>query len=275
MQENLVIPAQDTQEDTSGNQPPWKQIFIGFVVVISLGIIGFLAYSVGKNSKKPEGEVASIEATPTLGEITSPTPTLSPTPTSTTSADITPTATPTPTPTIKTMIIDSSASLDGFRASNGGGNYGLDIRAGRNLYLVTRGFVSFNLVDVPENATITQATLRLYQYKVVGDPYGVGGNLQVDHLDYGDSLTNEDYSSPTILSSFATLTQNEVIEWKDLNVTSRLKDDLDNDRDESQYRIHFTTEASGGSVSGDFSYFESAENTGSTGNSPQLVIKYY
>jgi len=273
MPENLVIPAQDEQANSSNKEGSWKQIFIGFALVITLAIIGFTAYSIGSNSKEPEGKVASIEATPTLGGITTPTPTFTPTPTPTSSETVTPTVTP--TPTVKTMIITSTSSLDGFRASNGGGNYGLDIRAGRNLYLVTRGFVSFNLSGIPEDATITKASLRLYQYKVVGDPYGVGGNLQVDHLDYGDSLTNEDYASSAILANFATLTQNEVVEWKDVDVTSRLKDDLDNNRVESQYRAHFSTETAGGSVTGDFAYFESSEDTGGTSNVPQLVVKYY
>lgn len=272
-------PAQETiptsTDESSDGKIPWKKILIGLGAFILVLAIGGISYLLGKQSKSTE------EPTPTpipaLTPFETPEPTLSPTSTPTVSAELTPTTTvtPTSTPEIKTKTISSTASLDGFRSSNGGGNAGVDIRAGRNIYLVTRGFVSFDLADIPEGATITQATLRLYQYKIIGNPYGVGGTLKVDHLNYGGSLENADYAASAILSSFATLTINSAIEWKDASVTDRVKDDLANDRKKSQFRIHFTTETTGGDATGDFAYFESAENTGTTGNTPQLVVKYY
>ena len=67
----------------------------------------------------------------------------------------------------------------------------------------------------------------------------------------------------------------KTIEWKEADVTDALKDDISNARSRSQFRIHFQTENTGGDAEGDFAYFEATENTRKTGNSPQLVVKYY
>ena len=158
-------------------------------------------------------------------------------------------------------------------SSNGGGNLRIDIRAGRNEFLVSRGFVSFELSSLPQGVQVQEATLRLYQTKVEGNPYGNLGSLKVDHLNFGDSLEDADYATPAILSSFATVSSKALIEWKDMNVTREVKDDLSVGRSRSEFRIHFTTEVTG--ATSDFAYFESAENTEGTGNTPQLVVKYY
>ncbi len=184
-----------------------------------------------------------------------------------------PSPTPTPTPETKEEVIISTASLDGYRGSNGFGSNNLYIFTGRNLSVIQRGFVSFDLSILPSDANIESATLRLYQEKVVGNPYGVGGSLKIDHLAYGNSLGNEDYGASSISSSFITLTDNAVIEWKDADVADALKNDLSNGRDKSQYRIHFSTESTG--TSSDLVYFESADNSQGTGNLPQLVVKYH
>ena len=135
--------------------------------------------------------------------------------------------------------------------------------------------MSFDISDVPSNADIKEATLRLYQAKIIGNPYGVGGSIKIDHLTYGDTLDNADYGAAALSSSFITLTNNAVVEWKDANVTDAVRDDLTNARSRSQFRIHFQIENTGGNVNGDFAYFEASENIMSTGNTPQLVVKYY
>lgn len=140
--------------------------------------------------------------------------------------------------------------------------------------MVTRGFVSFALSSVPSGAKIEDVTLRLYQYQIIGDPYGVGGELKIDHLDYGDTLESADYGASAISSSFTSISSNATLEWKDAGVTDALKNDILNSRSSSQYRIHFQVEPIGGTVAGDFAYFESSENIGGTGNTPQLVVKY-
>jgi hypothetical protein len=135
--------------------------------------------------------------------------------------------------------------------------------------------VSFDIPTSLKGKTIEKATLRLYQGQIIGAPYTAGSSLKVDHLDYGDSLENADYSSSSLSSSFGTLTSNATVEWKDLDVKDMLKDDLDNNRQRSQYRLHFAVESTGGDVTGDFAYFESQDNSMHTGYTPQLVVKYH
>jgi len=238
--------------------------------IILLLVIGAGAFFTGAQRQKPSPS-PTISPTPTV----EPSPTLSASPTASPKATKTPTPTPTPTPISQTMTLSASSSLDGFQSSNGGGNTGIEIRSGRNVNLITRGFVSFDISGIPTGKTIDRATLRLYQTSITGNPYGVGGSLKVDHLDYGSSFENADYNALSLSSSFGTLTSNAVIEWKDLDVTDRLKNDIAAGRTRSQYRLHFATESIGGDVIGDFANFESADNSKGTGNTPQLVVKYY
>jgi len=241
---------------------------IVIIVVLVLALLGMAYLFWGKNLFTKVSPTPTPQPTTTV----SPGPTMSPGVTPTPSATKTPA--PTATPKKMTVTVGSSSELDGFRSSNGGGNATLEIRAGRNSNLVTRGFVSFKIPSELSGKNVVKATLRLYQGEIVGDPYGAGGTLKVDHLDYGSSLENADYSVSSLSSNFATLTANESLEWKDVNVKDRLIEDLANGRTYSQYRIHFSTENIGGDVTGDFTYFESQNNSMGTGNTPQLVIEY-
>jgi len=184
------------------------------------------------------------------------------------------TPTPTPKPVTKSITVGSTETLDGFESSNGGGNLTVDIRAGRNSNLITRGFVSFKVPSELSGKTVDKATMRLYQGQVIGSPYTVGGNLMVDHVNFG-TLDNSAYSTSALSSSFAMLTNNAALEYKDVDIKDMLIDDLANGRTYSQYRLHFAVEAIGGNVTGDFSYFESQDNSMHTGNTPQLVITYH
>lgn len=276
-----IIPSQDSGGDKSDSQKESKsKLLVGIGVVIILLLFVGISYFLGTRQNATDQtqsptptQISKESPTPSEAEKISPTttgvisPTKKPTPTKS--------PTSTPTPTVKTKIISSTAAIDGFRSSNGGGNNGLEVRAGRNIYLVSRGFVSFELSGIPTGATVTEATLRLYQAKIIGNPYGVGGSVKVDHLTYGDSLDDADYSAAALSSSFTTLTGNATLEWKDANVTDRVKDDFANGRSKSQFRVHFQIENTGGDATGDFAYFEAPENSQNTGNTPQLVVKYY
>ncbi len=271
MEEAQINPA--PKEKAGGTTSPLstqKKFLVIAAIVLIFAIIGG-AFWLGSRGKKEETEPSP---TPTAEENPTPTPeegeTIeSPSP----SPEESPTPTPTPAPELKEKTIISTPFLDGFRSSNGFGNYGLYIMVGKNISVIHRGFVSFDLSNIPSDATIESATLRLYQEKVVGNPYGLGGDLKVDHLEYGDSLGNEDYGASSISSSFTTLTNNASVEWKDANVTDPLKNDISNGRNKSQYRIHFSNESMGSGSN--LGYFESADNSQGTGNTPQLVVKYY
>ena len=255
-------------------------------IIIALGVLSLIltliggVFFLGRMSRFSETDeliTPSPHPSPTPFQEPSetPLPAQSGTPTPTKKSNPTPLPSVTPAPAIKTKILSSSASLDGFRSSNGEGHSGLEIRSGRNMYLVSRGFVSFNLSNIPSGANIQKAILRLYQAKIIGNPYSVGGSLKVDHLTYGDSLEDGDYAISTLTSSFATLATNSAVECKDVDVTDTVRDDIANARSKSQFRIHFQTENTGRDATGDFTYFEANENSQSSGNIPQLVVEYY
>lgn len=268
-------PKKKTKENWWKKLPMWaKTVLIFLLVVLLLGVVAGSYFMGVKNSKvEPSPSPTSTAEpfpTPELEEEEevelSPTPTPTPIPT--------PTPTPTPEPVVQSKSLSSSASLDGFQASNGGGNDGVDIRAGRNTIVIVRGFVSFNLSDIPTDAKITEAKFAMYLAKVIGDPMGAGVRIKVDHLDYGDSFENADYSISSLSGSFGTLTEDDNIGWKEVRVDDQIQADLDAGRSRSQFRIHMAVENQGGSIAGDFMYFESADNSEGTGNQPQLNLKY-
>ena len=181
---------------------------------------------------------------------------------------------PSPTPIPKSVIITSDTELDGYRSSDGSGNHLQEIRVGRNVYLVSRGFVSFPLNEIPTGVNIIEARLKLYQAKIVGKPYSAG-SVMIDHLNYGDSLDNSDYGIAALVSNFAVLSTSLAVDMKEKNVTLAIKEDIANARSLSQFRIHLSAESTGGTTVGDFIYFAAAENSLGSGNLPQLVVRYY
>jgi hypothetical protein len=74
---------------------------------------------------------------------------------------------------------------------------------------------------------------------------------------------------------FATVSENGTVGWKEVDVTDALRSDRQNNRERSQFRLHFAVENQGGTATGDFTYFESANNSEGTGNTPELVVTYY
>ncbi len=183
------------------------------------------------------------------------------------------TLTPTPHPP-KTKVLSSTKSLDGFLSSNQTGSNNTEIRIGKNENLVSRGFISFDISTLPQGANILEATLRIYQAQVIGKPFLSKNSLVVDHLNFGDTLDFSDYSTPSLLSSFATISNDSKIGWKEIKVTNQLKDDSSNGRSRSQFRLHLQEETKEEN-SNHFLVFEASENTMGTGNTPELIVTYY
>ncbi len=292
MDDFQIIPSSDNREEKGSNLKIFLIIFV--LVIVSIGIAGFSYFLGTKFSEEPQATENQVSPTQTSGltlpentQTSTPlvtkkplptpkvSPTLTPKPSPTSKMSSTPSLTPTPAPILKSKILPSIADLDGFRSSNGGGNSALEIRAGRNSALVSRGFVSFEISEVPSNAEIQSAVVRLYQTKIIGNPYNAGGLLKLDHLTYGDALDSTDYALPALSTNFVTLSDSKTLGWKEANVIERLKDDIANARSTSQFRVHFQTEVTGGDATGDFVYFEAQDNSMETKNTPQLVVKYY
>lgn len=273
-----------TQEVKTSNSKIIKIVFfvLGlFLIIFGTGIGG---YYIGKGeilSKKDNNSTPSlftdentINLTPTVSENLIATPSLILSPGVSVSPSPTKSLSPSPSSISKSIVISADADLDGYMASNDTGSENVEIKIGRNKYLTTRGFAAFDNAKIPNKVKITQATLRIYQIRTIGDPYGKMGNLKADHLNYGDLLDKSDYAIPAILNSFAVLSKDKKSEWKEIDVTPQVMDDISNSRLWSQFRFHFEEEAKGDTVEGDFVFFESADNTEGTGNVPQLVIKY-
>ncbi|OGM59721.1 hypothetical protein A3A75_02070 [Candidatus Woesebacteria bacterium RIFCSPLOWO2_01_FULL_39_10] len=263
-----------TVEEIEGPSKIKKLLLVLGLLLLLITISGFSYYLGTKNAKNQTPSIAENFQTPfptNEGEqAPSPSPSGSPTPTKRGQKA----PTPTPTPPSKMKVILSTASRDGFRSSNGAGNASLEIRVGRNEDFVTRGFLSFDLSELPSEINMQKATLRIYQAKITGSPYNAGNRLKLDHLTFGDILDSADYSLPALYSNFKSLTISSTISWKEADVTSEVKNDQANARSRSDFRIHFETENTGGDDKGDFVYFEASENTLKTGNTPQLVIVY-
>lgn len=273
---------QDNDQDSSSKKGKGdssaKTILLSIAVVVSILLVAGGAYWAGMNKNqvastedesvasetaesKTEEEVM-MDAEEEEAEVITPSPTATPEPT------------PTPTPKEENKTFDSSAPIDGFQASNGGGNNAIEVRVGRNSLLIIRGFVSFGIGDIPEGATIKKATLKLYQVQLLGNPFSAGLRVMLDHLDYGDTFENADYNTPSISTSFATLSDSVGAGWRTIDVTDQVRNDLENDRERSQYRLHMAVENTGGTITGDYVYFESQNNSLGTNNTPQLVVEY-
>lgn len=235
------------------------------VVLVIFGVFG--AYNLGRKSAKNSTQnVMSAESEADNISFTDNQIALSPTPTI--NLSVTPAS-------VKTIVLTGDAALDGFRQSNDTGNDAQDIRVGRTKDFVIRGFISFDTRSIPNGVTLTEATLKLNQAKIVGSPFTTGGQLKIDHLTYGDSLDTIDFGLPALTSSFATLSTSTKLELKEVNVLEYLRDDMANARPRSQYRIHFQKEVAGGTSNGDYVMFESGDNSLGSGTPPQLVVKYF
>lgn len=269
---------QPNQPFASPVKPPKKNkkiLLIGLSGLTFLLFLIIIIYSIyaGRKSEKPEtrtnenGEVVDENGNPV--EFISESLIKDPTPTP-------PDNSPTPTGeqlNTTTRIIPGVPELDGFMASDGIGRTDRDILVGRNIDAVTRGFVTFDLSSVPTGITVREALLRLYQKDSIGTPYTLIGEVRIDHLLYGDSLDADDYSTAALLGNITTLSTSKRIGWKEADVTEVVRDDFANGRSQSQFRIHFSKETTGGDQKGDYIYFTPSDNKSQ--NSPQLVIEYY
>lgn len=174
----------------------------------------------------------------------------------------------------------SDADLDGFRANRGTGSNQQDVLVGNGEItdqgeLVWRGFMSFSLSDIPAGATIDRVELRFFQFKVGGDPYGKLGNLILDHIVYGDRLTDTAYNAPALES--AVLPQQTASQvWyviSDPTLIDWLENDLTAGRTMFQVRLRFMQETDTDGFE-DYVGIESGNDFFGTGNVAQLIVTY-
>lgn len=136
-----------------------------------------------------------------------------------------------------------------------------------------RQFFSFNRNVLPAGATVVSATLYVYQAAVLGNPYDDLGDVVVDYLDYG-SLDAGDYDLTPIESGIGTISDNPLLEWKTLDVTTQTQDAIGAGRN-PQFRFRFNRTIFVMDGLTDLAGFEDAEDShDGLGNTPFLRVVY-
>jgi len=183
------------------------------------------------------------------------------------------------------ILIGSTGDLDGyvrsdFFASASGSPATGDKESNFSLISVGwRQLYSFDIASIPTSATITSATLRLYQCDVQGSPYSLTslGNVVVDHVNYGGTFdpSGSAYNGGVALN-IGTLSTTASLGYSSLSITNQVENDLTASRVRSQYRTRFSVLDADSDGNDDFVQFTDAEDSlcaGATTNQPpQLAV---
>lgn len=180
----------------------------------------------------------------------------------------------------RTVDLISQPDLDGYVVGGQGANNANDIRVGdvssdSGNELEYRGFLSFDLSQIPTNANIQQVRLSFFQAAVEGGPYAKLGQLVLSHVDYGDSLDTADFNGPVLASQVLPgLTAPGT--WYAIDgqyLANWITQDLAAGRSRFQVRLQFSSPGDGDTID-DYVRIESGDNSQGTGNLPQLAITY-
>jgi len=184
------------------------------------------------------------------------------------------------------MILTSTAALDGevsFDGTVATVNTGAGARTGDTEVFPGRSthrqFFSFSLPSTASGASVVAAELRLHQASATingigNSPYVELGSLVVDHVDYGTGLDGLDYNGGTLVSNSGVLATDTVLEYKTLNVASRVQADLTAVRGRSQFRLRFSNEFANQNTFDDFVRFADGDSWPATNRPPQLVVTF-
>lgn len=164
-----------------------------------------------------------------------------------------------------TASLPSQYELDGIVTSNSLVYPSAIIVGDNDAKLGYRGFLTFDLTAVPSSllaSNLTKATIKLYKTRIFGDPYtylvipcnGVNqcdqyGTVGLDHVDYGISLENTDFATPS-LGNLGVIDSLDIPirSFTQADVLSAVRDDLKKRQNRSQYRLSFPVLTDGGAV---------------------------
>ena len=133
-----------------------------------------------------------------------------------------------------------------------------------------RAFLQF-LLDLPAGARIVEAHLEVAQERVRGTPYQVlGGGLQVAHVLIGAMLDGADYDGNVLADGIGTLSEEDSLVRRRVEVTDAVRDDLEAGRSASGFRLAFpvATDGDGGT---DLTFWYDA---GDRADAPALIVRY-
>lgn len=180
------------------------------------------------------------------------------------------------------IVIGSTANLDGYARSDGTASAtGSPATGDKDASFPGVGWrqlYSFDISSISTSATITSATLHLYQCDVVGAPYASLGNVIMDHVNYGGVFDpfGSAYNGATVAPNIGTLSTTTGLGYHSLNVTTLVQDDLSMSRVRSQYRLKFSIQDTNSDFTDDFVQFTDAEDSpcvgAATNQPPQLAI---
>ncbi len=128
---------------------------------------------------------------------------------------------------------------------------------GYTVFGTGRGYLSFELPDIPEGYELQNAEIFVHQFYSTGND--VGGQFPiwdiipppdttsciVDHIDYGNQLDVGDWTAgdpgdpQTLNSNIGVISDNATYEFKNLEVTTCIQEDYTTGRDKTQFRLRF------------------------------------
>lgn len=180
-----------------------------------------------------------------------------------------------------TITLASEGMLDGYRLNDGTGSNSTDILVGNGDLailtgeLVARGFMSFDLSDIPAGATIQSVELRFYQKEILGTPYEKLGNLVLEHVYYGAILDDGAYDTPalgtavvdreTSPQAWYVLSDPTLVDW--------LQSSIDTGLPRQQFRLQFSQETDGDGQE-DWIAIQSGGGILGSRQAPQMVITF-
>lgn len=180
-----------------------------------------------------------------------------------------------------TITLASEGMLDGYRLNDGTGSNSTDILVGNGDLailtgeLVARGFMSFDLSDIPAGATIQSVELRFYQKEILGTPYEKLGNLVLEHVYYGAILDDGAYDTPalgtavvdreTSPQAWYVLSDPTLVDW--------LQSSMDTGLPRQQFRLQFSQETDGDGQE-DWIAIQSGGGILGSRQAPQMVITF-
>lgn len=143
-----------------------------------------------------------------------------------------------------------------YRAYAPAFNFGCGDAASADEMMVERGFISFDISSLNNKQGISQVVMGLYQYLSYGDGHSkrfpkfqnaLSESVYciIDHINYGDHLDTSDWTAgdlgdpKTIQSYGGVLSKDSVYEYKYIDVTPFVLNDLSSNRKYSQFRIRF------------------------------------
>jgi hypothetical protein len=118
-------------------------------------------------------------------------------------------------------------------------------------YFYNRGFVSFELPEIPEGYFLDSAFIYLFQATCVGND--IYGNYPIfnlpnddfeppcllDHIDYGFYLDVYDFHE-SLIQCVGVISNTPEADWRSLNITECIFDDIENLRQYTQYRLRLS-----------------------------------